>query len=96
MSTFGPPAVVIVTPGTSVIKLPITRAVGVMSSTSRVSTDVWATLRTSTIGLDPVTVIVSSTPPAFNSTFTDAENPAFSVMPSRRTTEKPCRVKVTV
>ena len=94
-STFGPPAVVIVTPGTSVIRLPITRAVGVLSSTSRVMTWVCATLRTSTIGLEPETVMVSVIAPALNSTLTEAAKPAVSVMPSRRTVEKPCRANVT-
>ena len=84
-----------VTPGTSVIRLPITRALGVLSSTSRVSTCVCATFRTSTTGLAPVTVIVSVNVPVLNSTLTDAAKPAVSVMPSRRTTEKPGSVNVT-
>ena len=84
-----------VTPGTSVIRLPITRAVGVVSSTSRVRTCVCATLRTSIIGLEPDTVMVSVSVPVASSTFTDAAKPAVSVMPSRCTTEKPGRVNVT-
>ena len=57
-------------------------------------TCVCATLRTSTIGLAPETVMVSVSVPVLNSTFTEAAKPAVSVMPSRRTTEKPGRVKV--
>ena len=95
-STFGPPAVVIDTPGTSVIRLPITRAVGAASSISRVITCVCATLRMSTTGLEPVTVMVSVMAPVLNSAFTDAANPAVSVMPCRRTFEKPGSVNDTL
>jgi hypothetical protein len=50
---------------------------------------------TSTIGVAPVTVIVSSREPTFSSPFTVAVNPVLSSMPSRLTALKPVNVKVT-
>ena len=69
--------------------------VGSVSSCSVVS-DCWATVFwTSTSGLAPVTVIVSSIPPTAISASMLAVNPAVSTTPSRMTVEKPGRVKVT-
>ena len=69
--------------------------VGSASRISRVSTFCDRTLVMSTTGLDPVTVIVSSTPPGRRSALTVAVNPVFSSSPSRRTVLKPVRVKLT-
>ena len=57
----------------------------------------WArTLCTSTIGVSPVTVIVSSSAPTFRSALTVATKvPAISI-PSRLTVLKPGKVNVTV
>ena len=52
-------------------------------------------LCTSTIGVSPVTVIVSSSAPTFRSPFTVATNVPVSSMPSRRTVLKPGSVNVT-
>jgi hypothetical protein len=54
------------------------------------------TLCTSTIGVSPVTVMVSSSAPTLRSAFTVATNVPVSSMPSRRTVLKPGSVKVTV
>jgi hypothetical protein len=52
-------------------------------------------LWTSTIGVSPVTVIVSSIAPTRSSAFTDATNDPVSSMPSRLTVLKPGTVNVT-
>jgi hypothetical protein len=52
-------------------------------------------LCTSTIGVSPVTVMVSSIAPTRRSAFTDAVNVPVSSMPSRLTELKPASVKVT-
>ena len=70
-------------------------ALGSASSVSRASTACVRTLRTSTVGLAPVTVTVSSSDPTFSSALTGAVNPALSVTPSRFTTLKPGSVNVT-
>src|ERR1043166_2775527 len=70
-------------------------AVGTVVSTSLLSV-VWRrTLWTSTIGVAPVTVIVSSREPTFMSAFTVATNEPVSSMPSRWTVLKPVSVNVT-
>ena len=53
-------------------------------------------LCTSTTGLSPVTVIVSSSEPTRRSAFTVAVNDPVSSMPSRFTVLKPASVNVTV
>ena len=62
---------------------------------SRESTFCETTFWTSTIGLAPVTVSVSSTDPTRSSAFAAAVNPAVSSTPSRLTVLKPVKVKVT-
>ena len=52
-------------------------------------------LCTSTMGVSPLTVIVSSTAPTFMSALTVAVNDPVSSMPSRFTDEKPVSVNVT-
>ena len=52
-------------------------------------------LCTSTIGVSPVTVIVSSRAPTFRSPFTVATNVPDNSMPSRLTVLKPGNVNVT-
>lgn len=61
------------------------RAVGSASRTSSFNTRCCTTLCTSTVGLAPVTVSVSCTPPTFSSALTVAMNEAGSSMPSRLT-----------
>ena len=51
---------------------------------------------TSTTGVSPETVIVSSNVPTFSSAFTVAVNAVVSSRPSRLNVLKPGRVKVTV
>ena len=53
------------------------------------------TLCVSTIGVSPVTVIVSASAPTFRSAFTAAVNEPVSSMPSRFTVLKPVSVNVT-
>ena len=72
------------------------RPVGSASRISRSSTSCCTTLRMSTSGDSPVTVIDSSTPPTRSSAFTVAIMAPESEMPSRTTVEKPGMVKVTV
>ena len=64
--------------------------------TGMVMTFCWFTFCVSTIGAWPDTVMLSSTPPTWSSALTAAVNPAESSMPSRFSTLKPVRVKVTV
>ena len=54
------------------------------------------TLWVSTIGVSPVTVIVSASAPTFRSALTVAVNEPVSSMPSRLTVLKPVSVNVTV
>ena len=56
----------------------------------------WMVFETSTTGVSPVTVIVSSTPPTAMSALTVAVNEPASSMPTRRTLENPASEKVTV
>ena len=83
-------------PGTTATKLASDLAIGSVSRVSAVSTSCCTTFCTSTTGLAPVTVTVSSTPPTDSSTSTVAVKPAFSVIPSRMMVAKPGSVKVTV
>ena len=69
--------------------------IGTESSTSRVSTLWVRTFTMSTIGLAPVTVIVSSSAPTRSSAFTFAVNPTVSSIPSRTTLAKPGNVNAT-
>ncbi len=70
--------------------------VGSASSSSLVTT-VWRrTFVTSTTGLAPVTVMVSSRLPTRISASTLAVNPAASRIPSRTTVVNPSRAKVTL
>ena len=72
------------------------RAVGTVVRVSLLSV-VWRlTLWTSTIGVSPLTVIVSATPPTFMSALTVAMNEPVSSMPSRFTVVKPGSENVTV
>jgi hypothetical protein len=70
-------------------------AFGTVVSSSFVSVFCRLTLCTSTIGVSPVTVIVSVTWPTLSSAFTDATNVPVSSMPSRLTVLKPGSVNVT-
>ena len=69
--------------------------VGSVSSCSVVSDCCAVVLCTSTSGLAPVTVIVSSIPPTAISASILAVNPAVSTTPSRMIVEKPGSVKLT-
>ena len=70
--------------------------VGIVSSSSRLTTCDRPAFCTSTSGASPVTVMLSSMEPTFISPFTVAVALAVSVMPSRRNVLKPCSVNVTV
>ncbi len=83
-------------PRVSAEKLLTVCAVGSVSSTSRVRLFCVLTFCTSTIGLEPETVTVSSRPPTFSSASTGAVKPAVSVTPSRFTVAKPDSENVTV
>ena len=72
------------------------RAAGSASMTSRVMTVCLVTLCTSTSGVAPETVIVSSSAPTFRSALTVAVNVPVSSIPSRFTALKPGSVNVTV
>ena len=63
-------------PGISAAIVWIDRAVGSASRTSSLSTRCWTTLRMSTLGAWPDTVIVSLTLPTLSSAFTVAGNAA--------------------
>ena len=60
-----------------------------VASTSLLMIDCWRVLCTSTIGVSPLTVIVSASAPTFNSVFTVATKLPDSSMPSRLTVVKP-------
>ncbi len=86
-----------VAPGISTPAAAMLRAIGMVSSTSRVITRRCdPTFCTSTRGDDPETVIVSSTAPTRISTLTFAVKFSPSSTPSRRTVLKPGSEKVTV
>ncbi len=71
------------------------RAVGTVVRVSLLRV-VWRlTLWTSTMGVSPLTVIVSATPPTFMSALIDAMNEPVSSMPSRFTVVKPGSENVT-
>ncbi len=74
----------------------ILRPVGTASSTSRVITVCVVTLWTSTIGVEPATVIVSSTAPTAIWGLTVAVKPAVNSMPSRMMVRKPGSENVTL
>ena len=86
-----------VNPGVSVTRLfTCFVLIGSASSSSRVTTCWRRTFCTSTTGVAPVTVIVSSMPPTASTPSTLAVKPVVSSMPSRMTVLKPGRLKVTV
>ena len=91
-TVFGSP----VTPGTSSMMPFQLLAAGVLATRLPSSTCWRAAFCTSTIGVSPVTVIVSSSVPTFMSALTVTVPEPPSSMPSRLTTLKPVRVKVTV
>ena len=76
-------------PGTMLPTDMMLRVVGSESMMSRVSTCVRAACGTSTSGVWPDTVIVSSSAPTFMSALTVAVKFAGSSMPSRTTVENP-------
>jgi hypothetical protein len=69
--------------------------VGIEPSVSLLIVACRRTLWTSTMGVSPVTVTVSSIAPTRSSAFTAAVATPVSSMPSRFTVEKPGSVKVT-
>ena len=71
------------------------RELGIAASTSLLTVCCFFALCTSTIGVSPVTVIVSSSAPTFRSALTVATNVPVSSMPSRLTVLKPGSVNVT-
>ena len=76
--------------------MPLTfREVGIAARTSLLDVCCVLALCTSTIGVSPVTVIVSSSAPTFRSPFTVATKFPDSSMPSRLTVLKPGSVNVT-
>ena len=86
----------VVTPGISTAAAWMLRAAGSASITSRVITVCLVTLCTSTSGVAPDTVIVSSSAPTFRSALTVAVKFPVSSMPSRLNVLKPGSVNVTV
>ena len=72
------------------------RAVGTVVNMSLLSVVCRLTLWTSTIGVSPVTVTVSATPPTFRSALIEAVNDPLNSMPSRLAVWKPGSVNVTV
>ena len=84
------------TPGTRFMMLWYTRAVGMAPMMSLVSVCWRFTLCTSTIGVSPDTVTVSSTAPTRKSALTVAVNVPVSSMPSRLAVLKPVRMNVTL
>ena len=83
------------TDGVSAAKLTKLRSVGSTSITSRDAVAILATFCVSTIGVAPLTVTVSSSPPTFMSALTLAVNEAVSTTSSRRTVAKPGSEKLT-
>ncbi len=86
----------IVTPGMRTPTLNMFLPVGSASSSVCVMTVCRVVACTSTIGVSPVTVMVSATLPTFMSTFSVAMNEPVSSIPSRFTVLNPVSVKVTV
>jgi hypothetical protein len=74
----------------------IVRPVGIASSASRLSTCALVVLWTSTVGVAPVTVSVSSSAPTFIAPLIVIVKSAGSSMFSRFTIENPASVKVSV
>ena len=90
-----PESVALLIPGIREVTVPAFRPVGMAARTSLL-TDCWTfALWTSTIGVSPVTVIVSSSAPTFSSALTVATNVPDSSMPSRFTVLKPGNENVT-
>ena len=83
-------------PGISVATLRWLRPVGMASSTSIFKTRCCCVLWTSTTGVSPLTVIVSSIPPTRSSALIVAVNDPVNSMPSRLTVLKLVRANVTV
>src|SRR5262249_52258573 len=84
------------TPGSSTPRFCTSRPVGTASMTAWSSTCCRVVLCTSTIGVSPVTVSVSSTAPTLRSTLTVAVNAPLNSTPSRLTVLKPGSANVTV
>ena len=82
-------------PGIRDVTAPAFRDVGMAARMSLLTVVCTLALWTSTIGVSPVTVIVSSRAPTFRSPFTVATNAPDSSMPSRLTVLKPGSVNVT-
>ena len=72
------------------------RAVGMLLITSPLIVVCRRVLCTSTIGVSPLTVIVSASVPTLSSALTAAVNDPVSSSPSRLTVPKPVSVNVTV
>ena len=70
-------------------------AVGTVVRVSLLSVVCRRTLSTSTMGVSPLTVIVSATPPTFISALIEATNDPVNSTPSRLTVLNPGRVNVT-
>jgi hypothetical protein len=94
VSDAAPPAVTV--PGINVIRPAYDRAAGMALISSLSMTVCRRTLCTSTMGVSPVTTIVSSSAPTFKSAFTTAVKDPGSSMPSRLATLNPWSVNVTV
>src|SRR4051794_28382747 len=82
--------------GISVMRPAYARADGIAVMRSLLIVVCRRTLCVSTIGVSPVTVIVSASAPTFRSALTTALNEPLSSMPSRRTALNPTRVNDTV
>ena len=83
-------------PGTTAVKLASDLEMGSPSSIACVTISCFKVLTTSTTGLAPDTVTACSIAPTCRSTLIVAVKFALSSMPSRRITENPGSVKVTV
>jgi hypothetical protein len=83
-------------PGTSARREEYPPVVGSAAITSLPTVVCCRALCTSTIGVSPVTTMVSSSAPTFRSALTDAVNDPVSSTPSRLIVLNPGRVNVTV
>src|SRR5713101_4970670 len=90
-----PESPVVLIPGISAWMPPAVRDVGIAARTSLLTVCCTFALCTSTIGVSPVTVIVSSNAPTFSSPLTVATNVPDNSMPSRLTVLKPGSENVT-
>ena len=93
MSRFAPAWVVVA--GMSIMTPAYERAAGIDAITSLLTVTWRRTLCVSTMGVSPLTVIVSSIAPTFMSALIAAVNEPVSSMPSRLTLLKPVSVNVT-